>query len=197
MGQRPPSALRRACASASDRLFNDFGQLLALPQTPIAEGRGFDRQLGKLRPRPLRKHAATRAFLLAHDLIEPQLQPADVARDQPGLNAIGDLVRLQRLEDRLQIVIQSRLLAFERMKPRAADIVHERLKPADTSERVETSFHRLAGNEPNAEGANERFDRWFDGEVKQHEAARGDKRGSDEKDLDLWSEPVNQRKRQI
>ena len=47
------------------------------------------------------------------------------------MNAIGDLVRVQDLEDRLQIVIQSRLLAFERMKPPAADIMHERLQPAD------------------------------------------------------------------
>jgi hypothetical protein len=53
------------------------------------------------------------------------------------------------------------------VKSPAAEIVRERLKPPDTSQRVETSFHRLAGNEPNAEGAHERLDRWFDGEVEQ------------------------------
>src|SRR5258708_7315632 len=89
------------------------------------------------------------------------------------MTAMGNLVRLQGLKDRLQIAIQSRLLAFDRMKPPAAEIVHERLNPADTSQRVETSFHRLAGNEPNAKGAHERFDRWLDGEIEQKQAARG------------------------
>src|SRR6202044_1243600 len=117
------------------------------------------------------------------------------ARNQSGMNAIGDLVRIQELEDRLQIVIQSRLLAFERMKAPAPEIVHERLKPADTSERLETSFHRLAGNEPNAEAANERFDRRFDGEIEQQQAARGDKRRGEQKDLHLRGEPVDQRPR--
>ena len=126
-----------------------------------------------------------RAFLFARQLIEPQLQGPDAARNQSGMNAIRDLIRLQGLKDRLQIVIQSRLLAFERMKPPAADIVHERLKPADTCQRVETSFHQLAGNQPNAEGAHERFDRGLDGEVEQEQAPRDDKRRGDEENLDL------------
>jgi hypothetical protein len=166
-------------------LFNDFGQLLALVRAPIAEGRGLDREFGEFRPRPLRKHAAMRAFLLTRQLIEPHLQRPDSARNQSGMNAMGNLVRLQGLKDRLQIAIQSRLLAFDRMKPPAAEIVHERLNPADTSQRVETSFHRLAGNEPNAKGAHERFDRWLDGEVEQDQAACDDKRRGDEENLDL------------
>jgi hypothetical protein len=194
--ERPPLALRRACASG-ERAFDDLGQLLALIQASIVEGRGFDRLLGELRSRALREHVATRAFLLARQLIEPHLQCPEAVRNESGMNAIDDLVRVQDLEDCLQIVIQSRLLAFERMKARAAKIVHERLKPADTSQRVEASFHRLAGNEPDAEAANKGFDRWFDRKVEQQQTARGDKRRGDEKDLDLWGEPVDQRQRQI
>src|SRR5580692_7644691 len=75
--------------------------------------------------------------------------------------------------------------------------MHERPKPPDSGERVETTFHELAGNEPNAKAADERFDRWFDGEVEQQQAACGDKGRGDEEDLDLRGEPVDQRQRKI
>ena len=99
--KRPPLSLTSSLRLGGDRPLDDLGQLLALVQAPIAEGRGFDRQLGKLRPRPLRERAAARAFLLARQLIEPQLQRPDAARNQSGLSAIGELVRLQDLEHRL------------------------------------------------------------------------------------------------
>src|SRR6185437_16617855 len=99
----------------------------------------------------------------------------------------------QRLESRLEVLIPSCPPAFERMKPREAGFVHERLNLADAGQRVETSFHRLAGNEPGAETDHEGLDRRFDGEVEQKEAPRHDEWHGDKKDLDLRREPVDQR----
>ena len=129
--------------------------------------------------------------MLARQLIEPQLQRSDAARDESSLSAVGDLVRLQRLENRLQIVTQSRLLTFERIEPPADHIMHERLKPAHTGQSVEAFLHLLAGNEPGAEAANEGLDRWLDGEVKQQQATRCDEWRGDEKDLNLRRKPVD------
>ena len=81
--QRPPLALCRACGSASDRQLDELGQRLALLATPMVEARGFERELGKLRPRPLRKRARARGVLVADELIELALQRANVARGQP------------------------------------------------------------------------------------------------------------------
>src|ERR1700722_5672048 len=73
----------------------------------------------------------------------------------------------------------------------------ERLQPPESGERVETTLHALARNEPDTKAADERFDRWFDGEVEQQQAACGDKRRGDEEDLDLWGERIDQRESKI
>ena len=193
---RPPFALRRACAPG-ERTLNKFDKFFALVLAPGVEGCGFNREFGELRPRSLPEHGAARAFLLARQQIELDLQSPDMARNQPGLRAPSDLVPIEGFKDQPEIIVQFRLLAVERMKPPVADIVHERLKAADPGERVETPFHALPGDKPNAKGDDERFNRRFDRKIKQQQAAGSDKRRGDEEDLDLRSESVDQGEREI